>query len=127
MALSDRAAALAPYAEQLLYNDDVQGALRRAVGAARDAYGRVHGKSAADAADDKKLQRRLQEALAAAGEVWSALSEPAPRRKSGGWGRRLALLSVTAAGAYLAVDADARAKALALLGKQDAAASAQTS
>lgn len=121
MAVTDRAAALAPYAEQLLYNDDVQAALRRGVGAARDAFGRARGKSARAAAEDRKLQGRLREAMQAAGEAWSALSEPAPPRRSGRWGRRLVLLSVTAAGAYLALDANARAQALALLGKQEAA------
>jgi len=121
MAITDKAAALAPFAEQLFYDIDVQDSLRRAVAATRDAYGRARGKSARQAAQDKKLQRLLGEALQAAGEVWSALSEPAPRRKSGRWGRKLALLSVSAAGVFLAVNADARAKAQSLLAKNDAA------
>jgi hypothetical protein len=127
MPVSDRAIALAPHLEQLLYNDDVQAALRRAVEATRDACGRARGKSAGQAAEDKGLQRRLRDAVQAAGEVWAALSEPAPRRKPGRRGRKLALLGVTAGGAYLAVDADARAKALAPLGKNDAATTHQSS
>jgi hypothetical protein len=121
MVVTDRASALAPHVERLLYNDDVQDALRRAARGTRAAYGRARGKSASEAAHDKQLQRRLHEALQATGEVWSALNEPAPRHRSGRWARNLVLLGVTVAGAYLAVDADARAKALALVGKDHAA------
>lgn len=63
MTLSDRAAAAAPYAQQLLYDRDVQAALRRVFGATRGAYARGRGRSASQAVKDKKLRRQLQQAL----------------------------------------------------------------
>ncbi len=41
MALSDRAAVVAPYVQLLLYNGEVQEAIGRASGATRDAYARA--------------------------------------------------------------------------------------
>jgi hypothetical protein len=44
MALSDRASALAPYAQQLLANPEVQARARDSSQAARAAYRRARGK-----------------------------------------------------------------------------------
>ena len=88
MALTDQLAALAPYAQQLLYNQEAQDAIRRAPDATRDAYGRALGKSASQAVQDQRLRRRLQQAARAMSDAWSAIVEPAPRRKRGrrlGW------------------------------------------
>ncbi len=118
MAMSDRTAAVAPYAQQLLYDQEVQDAIRRAAGATRDAYARSRGKSAREAARDKKLRRRLQQALEAAWEIWSALGEP-PRRKPR---RRLRLIAlvVGGAGVFVAVNPQARQKALEIVGTRNA-------
>lgn len=119
MALSDRAAAGAPYAQQLLYDKEVQAALRRAVSATRGAYARGRGKSARQAAADKKLRRKVQQALAAVGELWSAIGEPAPRRKSR-WRGGVAALALGGAGVFLALNAEAPEKLLGMVGKKDA-------
>lgn len=118
MALSDRAAVVAPYAQQLLYDREVQDAVRRAVGATRDAYARGRGKGAREAAKDKKLRRRLQQAVGATWEAWAAIAEP-PRRTSR---RRLGLIAlvVGGAGVCVAVNAQARQKAFEVLGRKDA-------
>jgi hypothetical protein len=118
MALSDRAAAVSPYVEQLLHDKEVQSAARRAVGATREAYARARGKSARQALEDKKLRRRLQQALAAAWEAWSAIEQPAPRRKAR-WSAGLVLLAAAAAGVFLALNPQAREKVMDLLGKDD--------
>lgn len=119
MALSDRAAAAAPYAQQLLYDRDVQDALRRAFAATRDVYARGRGRSAGQAANDKKLRRQLQQAGTAVGELWSVLGGPRPRRKSRSRGKMAAVAAVSAGG-FLVLNADARDRVLALLGKSDA-------
>ncbi len=115
MALNDRAARAAPYLQQLLYDQQVQDAIRRAAGATRDAYARARGKSAREVVKDKKLRRRVQQAVGAGWEVWSAIDEP-PRPKSR-WRRKLIALAVGGAAAFVAVNAQARQKALSLLGK----------
>ena len=115
MALTDRAAALAPYAQQLLYNQEVQDAIGRASGATREAYRRARGKRASEALQDKKRRRRLQIAAAAAGEVWSAIGEPAPRPKAR-WRGRLAALALVGGGVFVAANAGARRRILDLFG-----------
>jgi hypothetical protein len=119
MALSDRAAALAPFLQQLLYDKEVQGAMSRAVAATRAAYGRARGRSARQAVEDKKLRRQLQQALGALGELWLAIGEPTPRRKSR-WRLKLTTLAVGGAGAFLATNAGAREKVLNLVARKDA-------
>jgi hypothetical protein len=118
MALSDQAARAAPYLQQLLYDREVQDAMRRAGGAARDAYARARGKSAREAVNDKKLRRRLRQAVVAGWEVWCAIGEP-PRRKPR-WRLKLIALAVGSAGAFVAVNAQARQKALDMLGSRGA-------
>ncbi|HEY1508734.1 MAG TPA: hypothetical protein VGF93_07035 [Solirubrobacteraceae bacterium] len=44
MSVSDRASALAPYAEKLVHNRDVHDAVQRAAVAGRDAYQLARGK-----------------------------------------------------------------------------------
>ncbi len=117
MALSDRAAAVAPYAQQLLYDAQVQDAIRRAAGSTRDSYARVRGKRAREAINDKKLWRRIQQAVAAAWEAWSAVAEPPPKPR---WRLKLIALTVGSAGVFMALNAPAREKALEVLGMKEA-------
>ena len=115
MSLNDRAAALAPYAEQLLNNRDVQDAVQRAASAGRDSYQRARGTSPAKAVKDKRLQRRLQDTAQASFDAWTAVSESPKRKRRARWGRRLVLVTVAAAGAFVALNADARETVLGLL------------
>jgi ferric-dicitrate binding protein FerR (iron transport regulator) len=109
------ASAVKPYLTQLLSNQDVQENAGRAVRAAQDAYARARGKDAVEVASDKKLQRRVREAAGAARQALSAASEspPKPKRRRG---RKLAGVALAGAGIFLALNADARAKLLALAG-----------
>ncbi len=113
------ASAVRPYLTQLLSNQDVQENAGRALRAAQDAYARARGKDAVEVASDKKLQRRVREAVGAARQALSAASEPPPKPKRRR-GRKLVGLALAGGGLFLAVNADARAKFLGLVG-QDAA------
>ena len=115
MPVNDRAAALAPYAEQLLNNRDVQDAIQRAANAGRDSYQRARGLSPAKAVKDKRLQRRLQETAQASWEVWTAVAESGKPKRRARWGRRIVVVTVAAAGAFVALNTDARETVLGLL------------
>ncbi|MGZ4179551.1 MAG: hypothetical protein ACXVUL_02540 [Solirubrobacteraceae bacterium] len=115
MSVNDRAAALAPYAEQLLNNRDVQDAIQRAASAGRDSFQRARGTSPAKAVKDKRLQRRLQETAHATFDAWTAVAESGKPKRRARWGRRIVLVAVAAAGAFVALNADARETVLGLL------------
>jgi hypothetical protein len=120
MALSDRASALAPYAEQVLNNRDVQDAIQRAANAGRDSYMRARGTSPGKAVKDKRLQRRLQETAQASWDVWTAVSESGKPRRRARWGRRIVVVTVVGAGAFVALNTDVRQTVLGLLPIGDA-------
>jgi hypothetical protein len=106
------------YIQRLIEDEDLRGNLLAAYGAARSAYGRMsNGKPASRAIfEDKKLQRELREAADALRNASSALTD-APkqsRRRKGGLGRTLLLLTV-AAGLALVFSEDLRSKVLDLL------------
>ena len=113
MSLNDRATALAPYAEQLLNNRDVQDAIQRAATAGRASFQRARGTGPRKAVTDKRLQRRLQETAQATFDAWTAVSES--RKPKRHWGRRIVVVSVVAGGAFVALNADARQTVLGLL------------
>jgi hypothetical protein len=100
MALSDRAAAIAPYAQQLLENDDVRDTARQAADATRAAYQRARGQHARKAVQDRKLRRRVSGAVAAVGEFAGAVSKAPPKPKSP-WPRRLVVFAVIGTGVWL--------------------------
>ena len=108
MEMSDQAKALAPYVQQLLYDEQVRDAARRALEASRDSYERARGRSAREAVSDKKLRRRLQQAIGATGEFWAALAEPRRPRKSRRW-PKVAIVAAGGAALVLAINSDARA------------------
>ena len=117
MSVNDRAAALAPYAEQLLNNRDVQDAIQRAANAGRDSLQRARGTSPKKAVKDKRLQRRLHETAQASWEVWTAVAESGKPKRRARWGRRIVVLTVAGAGVFVALNADARETVLGLLPK----------
>ena len=106
------------YLQRLIEDEDLRGSLLTAYGAARSAYGRMsNGKPASKALfEDKKLQRELREAAEALRDASSALKESPKksRRRKGGLGRTLLLLTV-AAGLALVFSEDLRSKVLDLL------------
>jgi hypothetical protein len=117
MSIEDRAAVIAPYAEQLLNNRDVQDAIQRAASAGRDSFQRARGTSPRKAVTDKRLQRRLQETAQASFDAWTAVAESGKRKRRAHWGRRIVVVSAVAAGAFVALNADARQTVLGLLPK----------
>ncbi|MBV9003918.1 MAG: hypothetical protein JO181_04605 [Solirubrobacterales bacterium] len=114
---------MAPYAQQLLYDEQVRDAAWRALEAGRDSYQRARKQSAGEALSDKKLQRRLQEAIGALGDFGAALSAPPRRRKPRRW-RTLATLAVGGAALFVVVNPDAREAVLNWVGSATNSSSA---
>lgn len=107
MTVSERLSAVAPYARQLLDDEEVREAAQRALDASRESYQRARGKNARQAVSDKKLRRRLHAVFGASAKFWAAMTAPQPRRKRRFW-RRLTILTVLGAGVFFAVNGDAR-------------------
>jgi hypothetical protein len=103
------------YLARLIEDEDLRANLLTAYGAARGVYGRMNnGKPASKALfEDKKLQRELRDAAKALKEASSALGESPKksRRRKGGLGRALLLLTVAATLA-LVLSEDLRSKVL---------------
>jgi hypothetical protein len=116
MTVSDRAAAVGIYAQQLLDNQDVQASARQAVDATRAAYLRARGQDPREAVQDRKLRRRVTDAVAAAGTFLGAVSETPPKPRSP-WPRRIALLAVLGAVAWLISNAGVRRRLQGLMGQ----------
>jgi hypothetical protein len=116
MTVSDRAAAAGTYAQQLLDNQDVQATAREAADAARAAYQRARGQDPRKAVQDRKLRRRVTNAVTAAGEFLGAVSETPPKPRSR-WPRRLALLAIIGAGVWLISNESVRARVQGLVGQ----------
>jgi hypothetical protein len=105
------------YLQRLIEDEDLRGNLLTAYGAARGVYGRMsNGKPASKALfEDKKLQRELRDAANALKEASSALNDgPKKKRRKGGLGRALLLLTVAATLA-LVLSEDLRSKVLDML------------
>jgi hypothetical protein len=114
MALTDRTAALAPYAQQLLYNRDLQASAQEATQAVRAAYRRARGKDAPDIARDKKVRRQVDKAVAAIGSFLAELQKPPPKAKPRR-APRLVALALLAAMAVVIANENLRARLLGLL------------
>jgi hypothetical protein len=106
------------YLKRLIEDEDLRGNLLTAYGAARGVYGRMNnGKPASKVLfEDKKLQRELRDAANALRDASSALNEgpKKARRRKGGLGRALLLVTV-AAGLALVFSEDLRSKLLDML------------
>jgi len=116
------AATTSPWVQRLVDDEDLRDNFRVAFEAAKDAYDRISsdGKSPKALVEDKKLQKDLNKAAGALKDAGAALKEgPKPKKKKGGFGKKLLLLVVGAAVA-LAVSEDLRTKVLDLLfGKEE--------
>jgi hypothetical protein len=112
-----RAAQHNRYFKRLVEDEELRGTLLAAYGAARSAYGRMsNGKPATQALfEDRKLQREIKEAANALREASNSLREPPKRRRRrGGLGRSLLLLTVAGVLA-IALSESLRSKVLDLL------------
>ena len=111
MSASDTASRAAPYLQGLVENEYVQENLSEAFSSLRAAYGRVSGRRAVDAADDKKLRRQVREAAGSLREAAVALKtgRKKPKKKRG----RMLLLVAGGAVATLALNEGLRQRALA--------------
>jgi hypothetical protein len=97
-----RAAQRNRYVQRLVEDEALRASLLTAYGAARSAYGRMsNGKPATqELFENRKLQRELGDAAKALWDASNALREPPKRRRRGGFGRTLLLLTM---GALLAI------------------------
>jgi len=113
-----RAAHESRYVQRLMEDEQLRANLLAAYGSARSAYARMsNGKPATQALfEDRKLQKELGEAVGALRQATSSLREPPKpeRRRRGGLGRTLLLLTVGAVAA-VALSESLRAKLLDLL------------
>jgi hypothetical protein len=102
------------YLQRLIEDEDLRENLLTAYGAARGVYGRMNnGKPASKALfEDKKLQRELRDAANALRDASGALNDgPKKKRRKGGLGRALLLLTVAATLAMV-LSEDLRSKVL---------------
>jgi hypothetical protein len=116
MAVSDRAVAVGTYAQQLLDNQDVLASAREAADATRVAYQRARGQDPRKGVQDRKLRCRVTNAVRAAGEFLGAVSETPPKPKSP-WPRRVALLAIIGAAAWLISNEGVRTRIQGLIGQ----------
>src|SRR6202012_4994631 len=106
------------YVQRLIEDEELRANLLAAYGAARSAYGRMtNGKPAGKALlEDRKLQAELRSAVESLRDAGGALrGEPGrPRRRPGGLGRTLLLITFGAALAIV-LNEGLRSKVLDLL------------
>ncbi len=106
-----------PYIQKVASDSDLHDNVRVAYESARTAYERLaSGKSPSKAVlEDKKLHANVATAVEALKDVGYALADaPAKKKKKGGLGRKLLVLTV-GAGVAVAVSSDVRNKLLDLL------------
>jgi len=106
-----------PYVEQLFDDSDVQKHLSRATANLRGAQSRAgKAKSKKKALQDPTLRRRLLDSGRAAVAVGVAIKKGPEKQARRGRRRGLLLIAVVGAGAFLATNAEARARLLGLVG-----------
>ena len=109
-----------PYVQRLIEDEELRDSLRKALEAARDAYGRAtgNGKGAVKAVtSDKKVQKDLRTAAENLQEASEQLRAPRKRKKRLG---RLILVGIIGAGIALILSEDARKTVLdALFGAEE--------
>ncbi len=84
------------YLQRLVEDEDLRASLLSAYGAARNAYGRLNNGAAPHKAllEDRKLQGELKSAVGALRDASGSLREAAKKRRKGGIGRTLMLLTI---------------------------------
>ncbi len=84
------------YLQRLVEDEDLRASLLSAYGAARNAYGRLNNGSPPHKAllEDRKLQGELKSAVGALRDASGSLREPAKKRRKGGIGRTLLLITI---------------------------------
>ncbi|MEK6228200.1 MAG: hypothetical protein AABM31_02585 [Actinomycetota bacterium] len=94
-----KAARKNPYVQKLIEDDGLRDDLRTAYDSARKAYGRLNGKGASKALEDKKIQKELKEAASSLKNAAETLRKPvkAKRRK------RKTLLGIVIVGGIVAL------------------------
>jgi hypothetical protein len=108
MGARNRVDAVAPYIERLAANEYVQERLSEAVENLRASYARASRRSAAKAAQDRKLQRRLGRGLSAGRDALVALQTGRPPKRRGR--RRVIVLGVLAIAGAAAASGPIRRK-----------------
>ena len=110
-----------PYVRRIMEDEDLRHNITDAYTSARKAYGRLsNGKSPTKQIfDDRKLQKELKSVAESLKDAGYALREPKKKKKSGGIGKLL-LLVIVSAGVALAVSEGLRKKVLdALFGAEE--------
>jgi hypothetical protein len=102
MASTDAVSRLAPYIEQLLEDESARDNLRQGAGKLRGAYRRSQ-KKRVKAAKDKRLRRQLQGAAQSLAKGATALTHDTQKPKKRRGRTLLALLTVGAIGAGVAI------------------------
>jgi hypothetical protein len=114
------AAKNSPYVQRVIEDEDLRDNVRDALDAARDAYDRLASGKAPHKAilEDKKLQQSLQNAALSLRDAGQALKD-GPKKKRGGFGKKLVVL-VVGAGLAVALSEGLRNKVLdTLFGKEE--------
>src|SRR3954451_25443054 len=119
------AVAAAPYVQRVISDEELRENVRSAIDSARAAFARLqNGKGPTRTVlDDKKFHRSVSDAAVALKDASDALREApkrrSPKKRKGGFGRKLFVLFV-GAGIALAVSEDLRNKVLdQLFGKEE--------
>ena len=101
---------------QLWNNKNVQSSAQQVAGTSRAVYRRARRKDVREAATDRKLWRRMGDALTSAGALLGAVSEtpPKPKRRWPWW---IAGGVVVGAGAWLASNESARSRIQKMAGR----------
>jgi hypothetical protein len=110
-----------PYVRRMIEDEDLRHNITDAYTSARKAYGRLsNGKSRTNQIfDDRKLQKELKSVAESVKDAGYALRGPKKKKKSGGIGKLL-LLVIVSAGVALAVSEGLRKKVLdALFGAEE--------
>jgi hypothetical protein len=106
-----------PYVRRLVEDQELRENLRNAFVSARKAYGRVNGKPATKALDDKKVQRELKDAASSLKDAADQLRGTKRKKRRKG---RLLFVALVGAGLALALNEGLRKKALdALFGAEE--------
>jgi adenylosuccinate synthase len=105
------------YVQRLVEDQELRENLRNAFVSAKKAYGRVNGKGAAKALDDKKVQRELKDAATSLKEAADGLRGQKKKKRRKG---RLLFIGLVGAGLALAMSEGLRKKVLdALFGAEE--------